>query len=74
MRKPVKLKTIQITEDEHRVLKAILDATQYGYGPAEAAQRAEERNNDVMPVADGSEEQQQIWDNIHKLFDKIRLA
>lgn len=73
-RRAPRTKTIQITENEHRVLRAILDATQYGNDPAEAAQRAEELNNDVMPVADGSEEQQHIWDNIHRLFDKIRLA
>jgi len=74
MSKPKKTKTIVLTEAQHRVLKAIIDATQYGHDPVEAAQRAEEQNNDVMPVADGSEEQQEIWNNIHLLFDIIRLA
>jgi hypothetical protein len=71
-RKPTK--TIEFTAAEHRVITAIVNAIQFGGDVVVAAQRAEERNNDVKPVAEGSEEELIIWGNITDLFQKIRLA
>jgi hypothetical protein len=71
---PVKTKTITITPGEQRVLVAIFDALQMGNDPVAAGQRAQELNHDVEPVADGSEEQTEIWNSIYDLFTKIRMA
>ena len=67
-------KKIELSQAEHRVIVAIVNAIQFGGDVVGAAQRAEERNNDVKPVAEGSEEHYQIWSNISDLFEKIRLA
>jgi anti-sigma regulatory factor (Ser/Thr protein kinase) len=73
MKKP-KTTTLEITKAQQRVLIAIVDAIQFGDDARIAAQRAEERNNDVEPVGEGSEEEHIIWTNIMELFDKIRFA
>jgi hypothetical protein len=73
MKKP-KTTTLEITKAQQRVLVAIVDAIQFGDDARIAAQRAQERNHDVEPVAEGSEEEEAIWTTIMELFDKVRFA
>lgn len=66
------MKRIQLADAEYRVLLAIVDAIQFGEDPRAAAQRAQEKNHDVEPVAADSEEETAIWDAIYDGFDRVR--
>lgn len=66
-------KVLVVSSDQVRLLKALCDAAQYDQSAKELVQRAQEENHDVQPVAEGSEEETEIWNEIHRLFDKIRL-
>ncbi|MBD9511589.1 hypothetical protein IB265_33065 [Ensifer sp. ENS10] len=68
------MKTLHLTNQQHELVVAVLDAIQNGADARTAAQRTMERFEDVQPVGEGSEEEGIIWGLIGKTFDQVRQA